>query len=804
MPTQANRTSNLLSEDNIDIQKYLFKILKYWYWFGIAIVIALGGAYFINHYTNPVYSVSSSILVRDKSNAYNSGIESIMNELNLKGRFNRKNVENEKGILGSYTLINRVIKKLDFKVSYFGIGTVRTSEQYKKAPFTVELDTNFFNAEGKAVYITIIDETKYLLKTQIKNKDIEQELSFGEPFVNEAFHFSIKYKGTDLEDLQTSNYYFIINNEEELSKRYCNKLEVEPFDKKSSILVLNIQGRVREKEVAFLNTLCDEYLLMDLEEKNGKSNKTLEFVDQQLSIINDSLKVAENGLQSFKEENRMMDLSHQGSVIFKRLEDLLKEKAQYEIEHQYYDYLIEYLKTANNDDIIAPAVKGIGEPLVSSLVLELNQLSSKFRIESQNMSDKNPVLLRYEEKIKNIKELIKENIRNVKQASNIAFSRLKEEIYEVDKRIKALPITEKKLIAIQRKFTLNNDIYTFLLEKRAEVGIAKASNMPENKILDYASVNRASIVSPKKERNYLIAIILALIIPFLIIVVNDLIDNKIHDRKQVEAITSIPIIADIGHNSKQTELPVYKFPRSAISESYRKLRTNLKYSLLNQTEGSKVIAITSTISGEGKSFTAVNTASVLAALDKKVVLLGLDLRKPTLHKFFNKHNENGISEYLCGELDYQNAIRETEVPNLSVMLSGSIPPNPSELIELPKMRDLIEQLRSEYDYVILDTPPIALVTDALLLSSMVDVNLYVMRLGYSRITVIDFLNQIVENNKINMNIILNDVKQTGYYSYKYNYNYKYGGHYYSYNYYEDDDYQPPYLIRLINQLKKRK
>ena len=235
----------------------------------------------------------------------------------------------------------------------------------------------------------------------------------------------------------------------------------------------------------------------------------------------------------------------------------------------------------------------------------------------------------------------------------------------------------------------------------------------------------------------------------MLIVISDFFDNKIHERKDIEKRTSIPIIAEIGHNNKNSDLVVNDYPRSSISESFRKLRTNLKYSLINKKGGPIVISVTSTISGEGKSFTAINTASVIAALDKKVVILGLDLRKPTLHKFFDFDNENGVSEYLTGDKDYQSIIRETRIKNLSIILSGTIPPNPAELIELPQMGELISKLKNDFDYVILDTPPIALVTDALLLSNFVDINLYVVRQNYSNLSVLEFLNETKSKNNIN-------------------------------------------------------
>ncbi len=790
-------------EDTIDIKKFVFKILSNWYWFVLTVFVATSLAYFINKYTDPVYSIKASILVRDKSNSMNSGVDNILNELGMFKRIRRKNVENEIGILNSYTLARRTIEKLDFQVSYFGIGRIREPEKYQNTPFSVVIDTNKFNNKNKQIFLTIKDTNSFHI--HIDDEEItDVDLKFGENYESPNYNFTVFSNGFSIDSIETNEYYFIINDINVLTNQYRSKLKIETSDKKSSILYLTTTGKVVKKEVDYLNKLCDEYIQMDLDEKNEISHKTIKFIDKQLANITDSLRSTENNLQNFKESNKTMDLSIEGQNLYKKLEKLENSKAEFIVKNNYYNYLIKYIKSKNiTSDVIAPSVMGINDEALNKLVIQLNSLASEKNSISYGSTDKNPAINMYDNQIENLTNLILENINSTLNSSNIVLTNLEQRISKVDKEIRKLPVTEKRLINIKRKFSLNDEIYTFLLQKRAETGIAAASNTSENKILDYSRADNAKLLTPKKKLNYIIAIIIALLIPLMFILVIDFFDNKIHERKDIEQKTNIPIIAEIGHNNKNSDLAVFDYPRSSISESFRKLRTNLKYTLINKQDGPIVISVTSTISGEGKTFTAINTASVIAALGKKTIILGLDLRKPTLHKYFNFENENGISEYLTHDLEYESIIKETKIDNLSVILAGTIPPNPAELIERPEMGELIQKLKQDYDYIILDTPPIALVTDALLLSSLVDINLYVIRQNYSNTSVLEFINEISSKNEISLNIIINDINISGYYSYKYNYNYKYGGGYYSHNYY-DEEYKMPFIIKLIEKLKRKK
>jgi len=360
-------------------------------------------------------------------------------------------------------------------------------------------------------------------------------------------------------------------------------------------------------------------------------------------------------------------------------------------------------------------------------------------------------------------------------------------IADVNGQLGRLPGTERKLIRIQRDFDLNSTVYNFLLEKRAEAGIAMASNIPENKVIDKAVPYNAARIKPKTRQNYMLALILGLLFPAAGIIIIDLLNNKVIDKKDIEKITKAPILGFISHSGYGSEMPVVEKPGSTLAESFRSIRTSLKY--FTPGDQPVVIAVTSTVSGEGKTFVAVNLATIISLLGRKTLLVGLDLRKPRIHKILGIENSEGMSNFLSGNSKYDDVIQKTSIENLWFASAGPIPPNPAELIERKAMTDFLEKARKQFDFIILDTPPVAVVTDAMLLARRADMTLFVVRQRYSSRNTLQLIDEIYRNREIsNPGIIVNDISMSGYYgyglrygytmgyAYGYNYGYKYYGH----------------------------
>jgi tyrosine-protein kinase Etk/Wzc len=801
-------TEHFNTEETIDIKKFLIKILNNWYWFAITLFVSLTIAYAINRYTKPIYSVSSSIIVRDdEKNRGLSGQENVIKGLELFQT--KKNIQNEIGILQSYVLTNRTLRELDFSISYVGVGRsgMKENELYRNSPFVVHLDTSKTNQFDTPINITILSKDEYRLEIDGK-KDLKKVLKFGQVFENEDYCFFITLRDREKFNLgeKSNKYYFVINDLNSLTNIYRAKLNIALNDKKGSILILGTKGASAQQEVDFLNKLGEVYIKYGLEEKNQTAINTLKFIDDQLGGIVDSLRSAEENLLEFRTSNKIIDLDKEGSAIFDQLALIQGEKTQLTIKAKYYDYLLNYIKTKDNfKELVMPSVMGIDDILLNSLVGKLADLYAQKTILLYTTKENNPALNLLSDEMQNTKNSLIENVTNIINAAKIAMNDVDARLAEINKQIERLPATTGQLVRIQRTFNFNDQIYNYLMQKRAEAGIAKASNVPDNKVLDEARVDNAKQVLPKKSLNYMISLIIGLMIPLIIIVLADFLNNKILDIKDVENKTSVALLGAIGHSTKESELPVFENPKSAIAESFRSIRTNLQYMLT--TKDQKVISITSTLSGEGKTFCAVNLATIIAMSNKKTLLMGLDLRKPKIHNVFNFDNEIGISTYLINKSTFEETVRLTNINNLYVALSGPVPPNPAELIETDRMREFIETARKEFDYIVIDTSPIAIVTDALLLAQYSDINVFVVRQGFTSKDVLKLVEDLFNRKNLkHLCLLVNDIKAPGYYGYGYGFGYGYGGYGYGYNsdgYYGDDAHSEKLFNKILRILRIR-
>jgi len=769
-------------EESIDIKKYLFKFLANWYWFAIALGLTMSIAYMVNRYSEPTYAISASVIVGDDE-AEAGTVSALISELGMRRRVMRAEVVNEIAILKSYAMARKTIEDLDFNVTYVGVGRreIAESKYYQNNPFTVIPDSGFTQRKGYRVDVKILSNEHYLLEIN-DNYNIRKELKFGEKFTNEDFSFKIVLSDPEhftFNSEASNKYYFFFNDINSLAKQYRGKLQVETNDERGSVLTLSITGFVPEKMAAYLNKLAQMYIQSDLAEKNRQAQNTLEFIDEQLKVIVDSLNKAEQQLQKFRSDNQIFDLGQKGSLLMQDLNQLQKRKMEIELNNRYYEYIISYLASKSSSDLIVnPTTLNITNPSLESLVKDYNEklsMLNRYRLYA-NEGTSNVHMLQNELEL--LKASLKEQVSTGQNLNDINQQKLNQEIAVIEKEINRLPQNERSLVNIEREYKLNNELYTFLLEKRAEAGITKASNVSKNKVLDVAIAQNAQQQTPKRAQNYLIALVLGLGIAGGIILLFEFFNNKIEDKKDIERHTRIPVIGTIGHNDSHHSVPVYIDPKGSLAESLRSLRTNLQYVLREKDQ--KVVMITSTISGEGKTFAAVNLAAIMAMGNRKVLLVGLDLRKPSLHRIFETPNETGLSTYLIEQTEYDQIIKTTYIENLYLAPSGPIPPNPAELIETERMEAFFEQAKKEFDYIIIDTPPVALVTDSILISRYADASIFMIRQKYSSKHVFELMNSIEINKKMqHVNILVNDLKIPKYYGYSYGYAYGYG---YGYGY----------------------
>ena len=783
--------SDFDDNESIDIRRYVSLFFSNWYWFALAMFISLSLAYGINRYSTKIFSVSSSLLIKDDQNGGTSQIASSVIPGGDIFR-NQQNLKNEMEILKSYTLNYMVMKELtNFHVVYVGVGRrgIVESNLYGTSPFIVVYDSLELQPKGVKVGVTVINEQQFQIEID-GNLNFKAEWSFGKRFSEHGFDFTIekRNKGKSVYSAEGSNnFYFYFVDPRYLANQYRTKLSVIPKDKDASLVTLTVSGSIPNQEADYLNKLMDDYVAYGLDFKRKIAEQTIIFITDQLDIIADSLQVAALNLESFRKENRFIDIETEANSVLNKLENSNIDKAGNELKLQYYNYLSEYL---NNKDvigtIISPSILGIDDQLLLNLINELTSLKKDKENLKFGLGADLPALDNIDRKIEHAHEALRENIRNCIININRTKDDIEQKRFLNEDEFNKLPSIERRFVTIQRQFDLNNTIYTYLLEKRAEAGIAQASTLADNRVIDYAQ--QRGQIKPQKRRNLTIAFVLGLVLPGALLVLIDFFNSRVMDGKDVKKKTKVPIIGYISHSESNNEIAVVEKPGSSLSESFRSVRTALKY--YKKENEVTVIAISSAISSEGKTFIAINMSAITAMLGKKVLLIGLDLRKPRINKVFEFEKSPGMSTYLSGNCEYEEIIKKTQVDNLFYAPSGPVPPNPAELIETDRMRIFIERAKKEFEYIIIDTPPVAIVTDALLLSQYADINLFIVRQRYSSLNTLDMIEQLHNLGELkNIAIVLNDISLSGYYGYgiRYGYlngySYSYGSSYYGGNYY---------------------
>lgn len=777
-------------EEPANIKEFLYKLLAYWKWFALSALISVGMAYFITKYSLPEYKIKSSLIITENSN---DGI-SLENLFSGTGLQQKNQLNNHIAILESYTLNNQVLKNLGWYNSWFQANPLGDIDLYSREPYRIEFDHQNFNLCGVPLTITPVDNEHYKVQVDTKTSisgtptvvQFANTAEYGKPFTNAYFNFTL-FKGNSTNH---NEVYFVFNDLNRLTLSNQKQVSMSLGAKDADVIIMESTGQNPQRRIDYLNEMAKAYQEYQLKQKNQIADNTIHFIDQQLQGIVDTLQQNTDEFTEYRRNNRVFDLASEAEVVTNKLATLDGQRSMSQMQLDYYKNLQNYL---NNEDgtqeIVFPSVVGITDVGLNNMVVRLGELNSKKEILSASASDKIPTIQLLDKEINYIQKSLRENVKNLIFNTQTELKAINEEIADVNQQLSRYPKKEQELINIKRMVDLNNELYTFLLQKRAEAAITTASNVPDAQVLDEARIDTAVQVGPKKSLNLMIGLVLGLALPFLIIVLKDFFNDTIQTKDEIEKKTKLPLVAEIAHNRYDAEMPVVNHPRSGISESFRSLRINLQYMLNNQDKGN-VIAVHSMIPGEGKTFNSLNLASIIALDNKKVLLIGCDLRKPRLHQIFNTSNDNGLSTYLIGKHKLDDIVCQASMNNMQYINSGPIPPNPSELISNGMFNQLLEEAKLRYDYIILDNAPISLVTDGFLIGKYAAVNLMVMRQNFSKKDQIHFINQLAKKNSLsNMGIVLNDTINKGYYS-------SYGT-YGNYGYYDDSEDSSNWFGRLI-------
>ncbi|HEY9049479.1 MAG TPA: polysaccharide biosynthesis tyrosine autokinase [Ohtaekwangia sp.] len=768
----------------INFKRVLARALQFWYFIIISLAIALTIAYLINRYSARIYPVKASILI--KENEENAGAKFLYNNELLNPY---RNFFNEIYIMRSYPLLQEVMEGLGFDITFYREGDIKTTEYYDpNFPVKFHILNEGKKPYGKSLLFTVNDSKQFTLQyfsedQESKGKEFPA-LSFNDTLRINGFRLYVEEIGSVSEIIGKT---FIVQFTDPLSlaKSYAARLKIDWAEPGASVVDLNIQGSSPMKEVKFLNRFIERYQFYDIEKKNKVATMAIRFLDEQLLVIGDSLKLYEDQVENFKKRNIITDLDEETNRLYLKLQEFENQKFQYKLLENYYSYIERLLKSEQYDGIFTPSSVGITDEVVATLVSQLIEVQIQvnvFKGVERRGAEKFKDAPVYQSKLREIQQLkndILKTIDNSRKTQQINVAFIDDQIGIVEERLSKLPKTERELVAIQRNYSLKETLYIFLLQKRTEAGLSKASTTSDIVMVNPPMAGAA--ISPKVTQNYSIALVVGLAIPIIGFVFLELINNRIQSKEDIEKITRVPVIGGVGHNISKDPLIVYRKPRSAISESFRALRSNLNYFTGNQ--GRQVFMITSSIPGEGKSFTTLNIATVFALAGKRTVVVGADLRKPKLYDDLNLHNSLGLSQYLSGLASYEEVLQQSEIENLYLIAGGPMPPNPSELLIRPAMEKLINHLKEQFDYVIMDTPPLSYVTDAFVLSTFADHTLFVIRQNYTPRAALQSLEEFYATGKLsNISILFNDLRKSGLgygyggygYGYGYGYNYGYG------------------------------
>jgi len=786
------------NEEKLDIKSLIKKLFSYWYYFILSTAICSFVALGYNRYTRPVYSVSGTILIEDEKNQPDQVIE-IVDIISGDA-----NLENQKQILKTYHLAEITIKKLNLGVSYFKHGLIQTVNQYKHSPFNIKFDSTHLQLAGVEFFLTPIknnqfslsfeceDQNTYNLQTDLKNNKLQASLkrkeiyNFGDTIETDYYSFTIKKSEffTDKSIEEETEYSFILHSLNNLASKYTKSLKIETAAKDGTVLRLTMEGHTHKKIVDYLNTLAGLYILQGLDHKNMTATNTLYFISNQIQETKDTLHLIENKLKEFKEKNPTLDVYDKDYGTFFQKQKTEGNVSEYQVHLSYYKELLSYLQNSYaTGGIVSPTSVGISNSELNSLISQFITLSSeKNDLEvSQKVTKAHPKYQAVLSKISFTKQSIIENLKNLIASTNSAKRELEKRINDFEKEIDQLPESEKEYVQLKREFMQAERIVNYLILKKQEIQVAREGVIADHIILDQAGIDNISTIpiSPKEKLNFFFALIIGIGLPIIIISLRNFLNETILSKSDLSKITNIPIIGVIGNSDTANNLMVLDNPKSLISESFRSLRTNIQY-LASDTKN-KVITITSSVGSEGKTFCSSNLALIMATAGYKTILIGSDLRKPKIHEDFNINNSSGLSLYLINKSRLSDIVHKTDTENLSVISSGPIPPNPSELLNSERMKKLISELKKTYDYIIMDTPPAGLVTDSVITMKLSDINLYVVRHKYTKKNMLNIINDLHDSEQVkNINIIINDYIVSSS-SYGYGYGYGYGS---GYGYYE--------------------
>ncbi|SNR36925.1 GumC family protein [Lutibacter flavus] len=762
-----------LEEETVNFREIFEKYLYHWKWFVLGALLAIVAAFLYLRYTPNEYLVSSTILIDDEASGGLPSELSAFEDLGLMGG-TKKSIDTEIGLLKSRSLMTRVVKDLGINATYYKKGRVRTAEVYKTdVPFNI----NYFSKDSLVYKLdttfSIIGVSNTNFKLVAANGEKRGEHLFGEK-VNTAFGAMIITPKSVTDTFVNDELLIKIAPLKSVVESLRKKLAVELLFKKSSLIALSLKGTIKLKSEDILNGLVEQYNKDAVEDKSLIGTNTDAFINERLAVIEKDLSNVDKGVEQFKTTNKLTDIPSEATLVLENNAVLEKKIVELNTQIKLADYVIDYL--SNNEEQLFPANLGLKDGNVNLNSEKYNELLLERNRILKNSSKKHPIVVNLDAQINQLRASIAQSLVNLKSSLNISLQQANQEERKVHSRIFSVPKQERQFRDIQRQQQIIETLYLYLLQKREENAISLAVTVPNAKIIDAADGSTIP-VSPKRKIVYLAALMLGLLIPFMVLYIIFLFDNKVHSSKDVEDIIKAPILGEIPKTDLEQKMVVGEHDRDSIAESFRMLRTHLNFMLSGVKTPTKTIFVTSTVPAEGKTFVALNLARVLALSNKKVLLIGADIRKPKIHEYLNIDFDKGLTHFLVDNtLKLKDIIHHYKEGSFDVLSAGIVAPNPSELLMNGRFDEVLAYGKENYDFVIVDTAPVKLVSDTLLLSQHSDLSLYVIRANYLDKRLLEIPEKMYKDKLLpNMALLLNDVDVERGYGYG-GYGYGYGGY----------------------------
>lgn len=747
-------------------REIIFKYIRYLPWLAISVAIFLTLAYIKLRYSPNIYSVSGKLLVTSQTPG---GGGEKFDDIFMMQKSDK--IYDEIEIIKSRSLATRVIRSLELQKQVYSKGKIRSSVVYpQEVPFNVEIISTD-STQGFSVLVTLLNNQEFTINESPKKYYFNQNINL--PAVN----FRISKNNRSREIFGSNEFIVSWRPLEHLATSLSAGISVVRINDNTNVLGLSYQTENVRLGVDIVNQFMKEYQQSRLEDKREIAAKTLDFIDDQLKTVFKELGGVESNLQVYREKHRVFDPEAQSSLVFDELSETNKQLAEHGISMKVAEYLTNYLSSDANQYKIIPSMLGIQEPALLQQVTEFNRLQLERETALKTTAANNPRILAMETGVEKLRKDMLETLNNVRQTHLLAMSELSKKNKQAEGLISAIPSKEKQIREVTRQQSILQELYSYLLQKKLETAIASASTISNIKVMEPAL--GGGLVSPNKKTIYSLAFLIGIIVPVGIIFLLEYLNDKVKGKNEIQQLTQAPILGEIGHADESNTLVVTRNNRRFLAEQFRIVRSNMQYILPNISK--PVLLVTSSFSGEGKSFISTNLGSVLALSGKRTVILEFDIRKPKIMKGLGLHERKGITNYIVGSIDLHEVIHPVpDVENLFVIPCGPVPPNPAEMLLHEKVQQLFKELKAQFDAIIIDTAPVGLVSDAITLGRYADGTIYIVRHNYTMRKQIQLIEDLYHHNKLpHLSIIINDIDARrgygGYYGYgAYGYGYGYG------------------------------